>query len=158
MLGALKSLGGQFTSTLVDARRHLAAGAVARGVSIFLLYPLDTLKTRMQLPALARAKLHPPSIPVLFHGVFGSLAGQIPYGMLTFGMYEVYKTKLLAAYPYINVGFIHFAAAIMGDLTGSFWLCPSEVVKQQIQGGMHGSTSAALDSILRTSGVAGLYR
>ncbi len=28
---------------------HLLAGAVARGVSILLMYPLDTLKTRFQV-------------------------------------------------------------------------------------------------------------
>jgi solute carrier family 25 S-adenosylmethionine transporter 26 len=78
--------------------------------------------------------------------------------MLTFGMYEVYKSKLLAAYPLVAPGLIHFLSAVLGDVTGSFWLCPSEVVKQQIQGGMHKSTLSALDSILRTSGVAGLYR
>jgi hypothetical protein len=35
-----------FVSTLMDARRHLAAAAVARSVSIFGMYPIDTIKVR----------------------------------------------------------------------------------------------------------------
>lgn len=33
-----------FVDTIKDARRHLAAAAVARSSSIFLMYPVDTIK------------------------------------------------------------------------------------------------------------------
>jgi hypothetical protein len=35
-----------FTQTIKDARRHLAAAGVARCVSIFIMYPVDTIKVR----------------------------------------------------------------------------------------------------------------
>jgi hypothetical protein len=35
-----------FTQTIKDARRHLAAAGVARCVSIFVMYPVDTIKVR----------------------------------------------------------------------------------------------------------------
>lgn len=33
-----------FLKTIQDARRHLAAAAAARSVSIFAMYPIDTIK------------------------------------------------------------------------------------------------------------------
>ena len=49
-------------------------------------------------------------------------------------------------------------AAVAGDVTGSFWLCPSEVIKQNIQGGNYGSAGEAARSIYATSGMGGFYR
>ena len=115
-------------------------------------------KTRMHMSPATRNALPPLQMSTLFRGVFGSLAGQIPYGMLTFGTYEVYKSKLLEAFPESNPFPLYVASAIMGDLTGSFWLCPSEVIKQQVQGGMHASLGAAVRSILKSSGPGGFYR
>lgn len=133
-LDIARGFADEFVQTVKNSRDHLKAGAAARGISIFLLYPLDTLKTRLQMSPAVRATMPPLLLQNVFRGVFGSLAGQIPYGMLTFGSYEVYKGKLLAAFPGQRKEALYVAAAIAGDLTGSFWLCPSEVVKQQLQG------------------------
>jgi hypothetical protein len=35
-----------FCRTILDARRHLAAAAAARSTSIFLMFPVDTIKVR----------------------------------------------------------------------------------------------------------------
>jgi hypothetical protein len=35
-----------FTNTIKEARRHLAAAGVARSISIFAMYPVDTIKVR----------------------------------------------------------------------------------------------------------------
>lgn len=58
-------------------------------------YPLDTIKTRLHL---GRA-LSVPSLPDMYRGLASSLVGQVPYGMLTFGTYELYKTALLRRFP-----------------------------------------------------------
>lgn len=58
-------------------------------------YPLDTIKTRLHL---GRA-LSVPSLPDMYRGLGSSLVGQVPYGMLTFGTYEIYKTALLRRFP-----------------------------------------------------------
>lgn len=58
-------------------------------------YPLDTIKTRLHL---GRA-LGVPSLPDMYRGLASSLVGQVPYGMLTFGTYEIYKTALLQRFP-----------------------------------------------------------
>ena len=154
----LLSLAIQFCSTIREARKHLIAGAAARGVSTFLLYPLDTFKTRTQLSASARRVLEPLTLTSLYKGVAGTLAGQIPYGMLVFGSYEVYKAKLVERYPAIKVGWLYLMAAVAGDLTGSIWICPFEVVKQNVQGGVHSTIVGAIRSILKESGPAGFYK
>jgi hypothetical protein len=38
-----------FVATIKDSRRHLAAAAVARCVSIFGMYPMDTIKVSIYL-------------------------------------------------------------------------------------------------------------
>jgi len=93
----------------------------------------------------------------IYKGVEGSLVGQVPYGVLTFGSYEVYKKMLLERFPKVKPVFTYALAAIMGDLTGSGWLCPSEVVKQQMQAGMYPSTGQALQQIWKKKGLVGLY-
>ena len=64
-----------FARTVRGARDHLVAAGVARSVSIFALYPMDTVKTRMQMGQEA-----PLRLTGIFSGVGGSLAGQVPYG------------------------------------------------------------------------------
>jgi solute carrier family 25 S-adenosylmethionine transporter 26 len=141
-----------FARTIAHAKHHLMAAAAARSSSIFLMYPVDTIKTRIQMEQPNALRL-----AGIYKGVGGSLLGQVPYGVLTFGSYEMYKRALLNAFPNAKPIFMYAAAAIMGDLTGSGWLCPSEVVKQQMQAGMYASTSEAVSTILKTKGVVGLY-
>lgn len=93
----------------------------------------------------------------IYNGVAGSLVGQVPYGVLTFGSYEMYKQALLERFPSVKPVFMYALAAIMGDLTGSGWLCPSEVVKQQMQAGMYPSTVQALKGIWAKKGPIGFY-
>ena len=64
-----------FVQTVINAKSHLAAAAVARAVSIFGMYPVDTIKTRMQMK-----QGDPFRVGGLYNGVMGSLVGQVPYG------------------------------------------------------------------------------
>mmetsp|Transcript_11734 Transcript_11734/g.15420 ORF Transcript_11734/g.15420 Transcript_11734/m.15420 type:complete len:333 (-) Transcript_11734:185-1183(-) len=141
-----------FVDSIKQARRHLAAAAVARSTSIFLMYPVDTMKTRIQM-----GQANPLRLAGVFSGVAGSLVGQVPYGVLTFGSYEMYKDFLLDRFPTMKPVFVYAMSAVLGDLTGSGWLCPSEVVKQQMQAGMYTSTRQAVSSIWKKKGLVGLY-
>jgi solute carrier family 25 S-adenosylmethionine transporter 26 len=94
----------------------------------------------------------------IYGGVGGSLIGQVPYGVLTFGSYEMYKKGLQEKFPNVKPIFTYALAAILGDLTGSGWLCPSEVIKQQMQAGMFSSTREAFTTIWNTKGLGGLYQ
>ena len=66
---------GVFVKTIKEARRHLTAAGVARCISIFAMYPVDTIKTRMQME-----QANPLRLDGLYSGVSGSLVGQVPYG------------------------------------------------------------------------------
>jgi len=94
----------------------------------------------------------------LYKGCAGSLVGQVPYGVLTFGSYEIYKQALLNKFPNTKPAFIYALSAILGDVTGSGWLCPSEVMKQQLQAGLYPSMSEAIKGIWSKSGIAGFYQ
>lgn len=142
-----------FVRTVRDARRHLCAAAAARCVSIFGMYPMDTIKTRIQME-----QINPLRLEGLYKGVGGSLIGQVPYGVLTFGSYEIYKEALLKRLPTTPPTLVYALSAVLGDVTGSGWLCPSEVVKQQLQAGMYPSTRAAVQGIWNKRGFGGFYR
>lgn len=64
----------------------------------------------------------------------------------------------MSRFPNVKPAFIYALAAIMGDVTGSGWLCPSEVVKQQLQAGIYPSMSEAIKGIWKKSGMAGFYQ
>ena len=66
-----------FLQTISQARSHLAAAACARATSIFGMYPVDTIKTRMQIGGGGGGKFQ---LGGLYKGVWGSLIGQVPYG------------------------------------------------------------------------------
>lgn len=142
-----------FLSTIKDAQNHLAAAAFARGTSILAMFPVDTIKTRIQL-----SDPKPFQLNGLFNGVGASLLGQVPYGVLTFGSYEVYKENLQKNFQNWNPAFHYALAAVGGDLTGSIWLCPSEVVKSKVQAGLFANSLQACRHILRTKGLGGFYQ
>mmetsp|Transcript_1231 Transcript_1231/g.2622 ORF Transcript_1231/g.2622 Transcript_1231/m.2622 type:complete len:237 (+) Transcript_1231:153-863(+) len=151
--GSANTILKSFYQTVINARSHLAAAAAARAISIFAMYPIDTIKTRMQMKQGDAFRMSG-----LYTGVTGSLVGQVPYGVLTFGSYEIYKKSLLNRFPNVKPAFIYALAAIMGDVTGSGWLCPSEVMKQQLQAGIYPSMSEAIKGIWKKSGVGGFYQ
>ena len=70
----------------------------------------------------------------------------------------MYKKTLMERFPHVKPIFLYALSAILGDLTGSGWLCPSEVVKQQMQAGMYATTTEAISSIWKKKGIAGLYQ
>jgi solute carrier family 25 (mitochondrial S-adenosylmethionine transporter), member 26 len=102
---------------------------------------------------------------IYIHASFSSLLSfflsqttQCNNRVLTFGSYEVYKKALLNKFPKTKPIFVYALAAIFGDLTGSGILCPSEVIKQQMQAGMYSSTREAFTSIVKSKGLPGLYQ
>ncbi|KAF6003393.1 hypothetical protein F1559_004309 [Cyanidiococcus yangmingshanensis] len=144
--------------------------AVARAVATVVMFPLDTLKTRLQSASSARLSSRDALRAVwtqgrFYNGLGSTLVGQVPYGALTFGTYECYK-QLLEDLDVPSRRLRWVLAAVLGDLTGSLWLTPSELIKQQLQN-MHSSGTVAAQStsawrVFRQCwqqyGIAGLYR
>ncbi|KAK4535752.1 hypothetical protein CDCA_CDCA06G1777 [Cyanidium caldarium] len=155
----------EFAAALRTNRMSLVASAVARAVSVLVMYPLDTLKTRLQAApvgatssagALLRTAVQRGN---WYAGVTSTLIGQTPYGALTFGSYETYK-QLLERAGIHSRKLRWVVAAALGDLTGSLWLTPSEVVKQQMQAA-HDHSGHVLQAAARVwqrRGLAGFYQ
>lgn len=78
--------------------------------------------------------------------------------VLTFGSYEIYKQQLLNRFPNVKPALIYALSAILGDITGSGWLCPSEVMKQQLQAGIYPSMTEAIKGIWKKNGLGGFYQ
>ena len=78
--------------------------------------------------------------------------------MCVFGAYEIYKDALMKRFPNTRPVFVYAISAVLGDLTGSGILCPSEVMKQQMQAGMYSSTREAFTEIIKKNGIGGLYQ
>jgi len=132
---------------------HMASGAIAGAAVEAALYPLDTIKTRMQV-AQGGAPLNWRH---LYKGLGGNLLGVMPACALFFAVYEPAKRHLLPADGSSSVG-AHLAAAASGGLASSLIRIPTEVIKTRVQTGQFSTARGALWHIAAREGVfAGLF-
>ncbi|KAI8624596.1 mitochondrial carrier [Xylariaceae sp. FL1651] len=163
----------------------LLAGGVAGTTVDLSLYPLDTLKTRLQ----SRAGFFPSGgFRGVYRGVGSAVVGSAPGAAFFFCTYEGVKDVLArarrrrrdedaalasslasdaaaaaaAAESAWAAPLEHMAAASLGEVAACAVRVPTEVVKQRAQAGQHGGSSAgALRAIVGqygTSGFAGVWR
>lgn len=99
---------------------NLLSGGIARGITVFKLYPIDTIKTNIQNNSKYNFRN-------LYNGINIALIGQVPYYMIVFGTYEKIKSNLdkkISSY---------IISAFIADITGALWLSPFELIKQKKQ-------------------------
>ncbi|KAH6656829.1 mitochondrial carrier domain-containing protein [Truncatella angustata] len=158
----------------------LLAGGLAGTTVDLSLFPLDTLKTRLQ----SAAGFFPSGgFNGIYRGVGSAVVGSAPGAAFFFCTYEGVKKSLAARRQrqddlLLSTGgglhgkpdglgkwkepFEHMAAASLGEVAACAIRVPTEVVKQRAQAGLHGgSSSAALGAILaqyKTVGLAGVWR
>ncbi|XP_012570107.1 S-adenosylmethionine carrier 1, chloroplastic/mitochondrial isoform X1 [Cicer arietinum] len=140
-----------------DYLRALYEGCIAGGVAGVAveaaLYPIDTIKTRLQV---ARGGVE-IAFKGLYAGLAGNLAGVLPASAIFIGVYEPTKQKLLKIFPENLNALAHIAAGTIGGAASSLVRVPTEVVKQRIQTGQFSSTTAAVRLIIANEGFKGLY-
>ncbi|CAM9171814.1 unnamed protein product [Ectocarpus sp. 6 AP-2014] len=134
----------------------LLSGAVAGTTVDLVLYPLDTVKTRLQ--ATAGAKLSMNTFRGLFNGVAPAIAASAPCAAVFFGAYDSLKRVLTEKLPDDYASVAHAGAAAGADLAQSVVRVPFEVIKQRVQAGVDASGRAALASVMKSQGPRGLYR
>eukprot|EP00850_Spirogloea_muscicola_P000510 SM000002S05590 [mRNA] locus=s2:1072655:1082887:- [translate_table: standard] len=129
------------------------AGATA-GVTVeTVLYPIDTIKTRLQAVRTGSAI----NLRGLYSGLSGNLAGVLPASAIFVGVYEPLKQKLLQTFPeHLSVA-AHLTAGAAGGLAASLVRVPTEVVKQRMQTGQFNAATQAFKQILSKEGTRGLY-
>jgi len=131
---------------------NMAAGATAGAAVETALYPLDTLKTRLQA---ARGGAQPMLWKGLYKGLAGNIFGVIPASAIFMGVYE--PLKRLVAESGGSPLAAQFVAATAAGTAASLVRVPTEVVKQRMQMGQFRSASEAVATILRTEGRRGLF-
>ncbi|KAL3677207.1 hypothetical protein R1sor_027155 [Riccia sorocarpa] len=129
------------------------AGAAAGVIVETALYPIDTIKTRLQA-ARAGGQIN---FRGLYSGLPGNIAGVLPASALFVGVYEPAKRKLLEILPDHLSSVAHLTAGAIGGATASLIRVPTEVVKQRMQTGQFPSARTAVSSIVAKEGVTGLY-
>lgn len=129
------------------------AGATAGVVVETILYPIDTIKTRLQA-ARAGGQI---VFKGLYSGLAGNIAGVLPASALFVGVYEPVKQKLLEILPENLSSVAHLTAGVVGGATASLVRVPTEVVKQRMQTGQFRSAHGAVHEIAAKEGIRGLY-
>lgn len=134
----------------------LLSGAVA-GITVDLtLFPLDTIKTRLQ--ASSDTKFSLKLLQGVYDGVGPGLVASAPACATFFGAYDFLKRTLSSRWSDAKYApLVNMAAAAGGDLTQSVVRVPFEVVKQRMQAGVEKTWREAVSNILTASGPKGFF-
>ncbi|MCJ1418024.1 hypothetical protein MMC32_004369 [Xylographa parallela] len=126
----------------------LVAGAFAAFSVDLLVYPLDTIKTRIQSPDYKRLYTNASTNTInrslfrgLYQGICSVVIATVPSSGAFFTTYEGTKSLLHRLNPSIGTNgspmiptpFIHSAASSVAELVSCFILTPAEVLKQNAQ-------------------------
>ncbi|KAJ8609373.1 hypothetical protein MRB53_039138 [Persea americana] len=128
----------------------ILSGALA-GLTVDLtLFPIDTLKTRLQA---AGGFLQNGGYKGLYKGMGSIAAGSAPGAALFFFTYETCKKRL----PIHDPALLAIASGMIGETLACLIRTPTEVVKQRAQA-TRLSSMHHLRAILNDNGLRGLYR
>eukprot|EP00802_Teleaulax_amphioxeia_P023503 Tamp_24090.p1 GENE.Tamp_24090~~Tamp_24090.p1 ORF type:complete len:320 (+),score=30.08 Tamp_24090:1-960(+) len=148
----------------------LVRGALFQVPVQLLAFPIDTFKTRLQIPfgapgpyqgsdrafAVRRVNaLQPP----YWSGIGASLINQLPTFMIMYNVFEFAREKLENRFPAASKISIDVAASMAGSVVGNLWSTPCEVIKCTFQSGMYtASVKSAIRAIHKESGFRGFYQ
>ena len=133
---------------------HVTAGAIAGAAVELALYPLDTIKTRLQA-ARGGSRVN---FKHLYKGVGGNLLGAVPACAVFFAVYEPVKVMLMPDLGGSQPIGVHLLAATTGGLAASMIRVPTEVIKSRMQTGQFPSARLAAKYIATHEGIlAGLF-
>ncbi|KKY27710.1 putative mitochondrial carrier protein [Phaeomoniella chlamydospora] len=135
--------------------RSLLSGALAGLTVDVSLFPIDTIKTRLQSaisgkPAPKPSQSLSPAIFFrrLYAGLPSTLLGSAPSAASFFVVYDHFKTTLTPLCPN-TPSLAHMTASSLGEIAACAIRVPTEVIKQRAQAGLFGGSSlAALQDIL----------
>ncbi|KAL8242106.1 hypothetical protein R6Q59_012408 [Mikania micrantha] len=149
--GKASQFSSSFKPSLIYTEGFIAGGTA--GVVETALYPIDTIKTRLQAVR-GGGKI---VLQGLYSGLAGNLVGVLPASALFVGVYEPAKKKLLKTFPENFSAVAHLTAGAIGGVAASLVRVPTEVVKQRMQTGQFASAPDAVRLIVSKEGFKGLY-
>ena len=149
---------------MIDAL--IAGGAAGTAVDV-ALFPLDTIKTRLQDPRGFRAA---GGFGGIYRGLLSAALGSAPGAALFFGTYETAKARIARAAGVragLDAGLdgpaarraaaVHMAAASLGEVVACLVRVPTENVKQKLQAGHYARTGETVRAIARAGVLRGFY-
>lgn len=126
----------------------LVAGGCAGSTVDITLYPLDTIKTRLQA---ANGFKSAGGFSNIFRGIPAAAAGSFPTNAVFFMTYERSKILFYSWLPqnstYFSIGLASCAAASIGEVVACTLRVPTENVKQKMQAGQYLSVKSTLKGI-----------
>ncbi|KAI8936471.1 hypothetical protein NX059_006877 [Plenodomus lindquistii] len=125
----------------------LIAGAIAAFTVDLLVYPLDTIKTRVQSPDYAKVYTNSATgkpNPLLFRGVYQGIGSVIIATLPSSGAFFTTYERTKSLFTNLNTTFsspkgvlplplIHASASSLAELVSCAILTPAEVIKQNAQ-------------------------
>jgi solute carrier family 25 S-adenosylmethionine transporter 26 len=118
------------------------------------LFPLDTLKTRLQAPA---GFWKSGGVTGIYRGLGSAAVGSVPGAALFFGTYETVK-PIVGQYVGKDTPASHMIAASVGEVAACLARVPTENVKQNLQAGTYPTTGACVRAIMAESGMIGFMK
>ncbi|XP_037036831.1 S-adenosylmethionine mitochondrial carrier protein homolog [Bradysia coprophila] len=135
----------------------LLSGGVAGLVVDVALFPIDTIKTRLQSE---RGLWRSGGFRGIYNGLGAAAAGSAPTAALFFCTYESIKAVLSSHLNKEYAPYIHMGAASIGEMVACLIRVPVEIAKQRRQAiSTRSSSISILLEAYRTEGITkGLYR
>ncbi|CAL1271582.1 unnamed protein product [Larinioides sclopetarius] len=133
----------------------LMAGAMA-GLSVDLsLFPLDTIKTRLQS---SQGFWKAGGLRSIYSGIGSVAVGSSPGSAVFFCTYEMIKSTCSHSISQKYHSLLHMLAASCGEVASCVVRVPTEVIKQRAQANSKLSSWKILQTTIKTEGFKGLYR
>ncbi|CAA6669324.1 unnamed protein product [Spirodela intermedia] len=142
------------------------AGGLASALSTSLLYPVDTMKTRVQASTLSFPELvsRLPQIGLrgLYRGSVPAILGQFSRSSssprATTGILEASKLLLINVAPSLPEIQVQSLASFGSTVLGTAVRIPCEVLKQRLQAGLFDNAGEAILGTLHRDGLGGFFR
>jgi len=154
----------------VGSYTYFIAGAVAGVAEHTAIYPIDTIKTRMQALTTSpigtyRGIFHAAQSIVAREGIFSSFKGisavfvsAAPAHALYFYTYERSKEYLSSSKLKIPLDVVHSIAGIAANISSDIIMTPFDVVKQRMQLREHPTLISCIVNVFKKEGGSAFFR
>lgn len=143
----------------------LGAGLIAGTAEVIITYPLDTIKTHMQINSntnifnTSRNILNTSGFLGLYYGVIPSITQVAGKASIRFTLYEQIRNKFKNDNGDVTNSKNLIAGLISGAMEAIIWTSPTERIKiLQQNSNKYIPTANIIRNIIKTDGIMGLYK